>query len=342
MRRIKRCNVCHQPASMADIWEEVAVVQKENRRELTLHGAEINDKIKEKGLDPHIYKLKNLNFLAVTNSFLKQISGSIGELANLSSLVLRNNQLYSLPSEISKLKKLKMLDVSANKLESFPQEISELVELQSLNASMNKLSCFPDISGMTALHILNLSHNKLESFPDGITNENLCHLADVNLCSNAIEEIPAEMSSLVHLTNLNLSDNKIKIVPLELSECPKLKELVLTGNKLSDRRLGKMTEQCLTKAVLEYLANALQKQSGEKKGKKDKGKKKKSGKKTDEVEELAKNFFTVLHFDGDDGMTIQVKQEVMSVRPYFVSCIVRNLNFNKSVNMFKRFINLQV
>ncbi|XP_041348629.1 leucine-rich repeat-containing protein 47-like [Gigantopelta aegis] len=326
---------------MADMWEEVSVVKKENRRELTLHGAEINEKIKASGLDPNIYKLTNLNFLAITNSCLTYVSDSVVGLVNLSSLVLRNNQLKSLPCEIGKLKKLKMLDVSVNKLESFPQEISELVELQSLNASMNKLSSFPDVSGMTALHILNLSHNQLETFPDGITHDNLCHLADVNLCNNAIGEIPVDISNLVHLTTLNLSENTIKNVPLEISQCPKLKELVLTGNKLSDRRLGKMTEQCPTKVVLEYLANALQKQSGEKKGKKDKGKKKKSGKKADDVEELAKNFFSILHFDGDDGLTIQVKQEVLAIRPYFVSCIVRNLNFNKSLNMFKRFINLQ-
>ncbi|XP_046548902.1 leucine-rich repeat-containing protein 47-like isoform X1 [Haliotis rubra] len=328
---------------MADIWPEVATAKEENRRELNLHGSEISERIEKRGFDKHVFDLVGLNYLDVRKTCLAELSVSVSKLVNLNTLILHNNRLTCLPETVGDLKKLKLLDVSSNKIESFPK-LDGLTELQSLNASGNQLSEFPDVSCLTNLHILNLSHNELQSLPDGIGDDKLEYLAQIMADNNAITQVPADLANLVRLHTLDLSFNKITELPPELSDCQKLKEFNVKGNKFKDRKLTKLVEQSHGKSVLNFLGVQLQKvreSEMKEKGGKDKKKKKKKGVSKDEVEELAKDLIDVLHFPVETGITVQVKPAVISVRPYFVSCIVRNLNFKKSVNMFKRFITLQ-
>ncbi|KAL8610847.1 hypothetical protein ACOMHN_056702 [Nucella lapillus] len=327
---------------MAAPWPAVAVANTENRRELKL-GKEVSKQIEEKGLDTNVYQLVNLNFLEISNTCLSGLTNDLGNLSNLTNLVLQGNKLEKLPATIGNLAKLKYLDVSHNSLKSLPAEIARLGELQTLNVLMNQMSDFPEVSSLKSLHIVNLSHNKLTTLPEGITDESLVHLSEIVANNNAITTLPATMCNLPHLNVLNLSDNQIADLPNELSECVKLKDLRLSGNKIKDRRLVKFTEQNNVKQVMLYLAAALQKAaaaSGEKKDKKAKPKKKKKGDK--DVEELAKSIMTVLKFPAnDDGLVVEVESKVAAVRPYIVCCILRNLDFHQSNNMFKNFITKQ-
>lgn len=147
---------------------------------------------------------------------------------------------------------------------------------------------------------------------------------------------------------LDMSNNKLKEVPAELSECPKLKDLNLKGNKFSDRRFGKLVEQCATKSVMEYLSNNLKKERAKNPDKKGKGKskeKKKKGQKADDDDdvEFLTDTIDVLHFpNDDDGLVVSITPAVLSVRPYIVCCIVKNLDLQKTANKFKQFITLQV
>lgn len=326
---------------MAASWPAVAIAKTENRRELKL-GKEVSKQIEEQGLDTNVYQLVSLNFLEISNTCLSDLAADLGNLNNLTNLVLQGNKLEKLPATIGNLVKLKFLDVSHNRLKSLPAEIAKLGELQTLNVLMNQLTDFPEVSNLKSLHIVNLSHNQLTTLPEGITDESLVHLSEISANNNAITTLPADLCNLPHLNVLNVADNQIEELPSELSECPKLKELKLSGNKIKDKRLAKFTEQNNLKQVMQYLAAALQKAaaaSGEKKDKKAKPRKKKKADK--DVEEVTKSIMTVLRFPANDGLVVRAESKVAAVRPYVVCCILRNLDFHQSNNMFKNFITKQ-
>lgn len=329
---------------MAAVWIEVATAKSENRRELSLIGSEISERIERKGLDPTIFDLSNLNLLDISKTCLASLADDIGKLTNLTNLTLQFNSLITLPDAVGRLSKLKFLDISHNKIESLPNELSQLTELQSLNASVNRLTEFPDVSSLVSLRILNIAHNKLTHLPDGICNENLVHLSHINASNNELEDLPNQLSILPHLNSLLLADNKLENLPNELCECTKLKELTLNGNKLKDRKLAKFAEQNALKQIMSYLTAALEKEiaAGSKKDKKSKPKKKKGTREKNELEDLAKSFISILRFPPSNGLEVTVKANVADVRPYIVCCVIREVNFKKSVNMFKRFIALQV
>lgn len=323
-------------------WEEVLTARNENRRELNIQGTDVNERIKKRGLDENIFQLKNLNLLKIANTPLQVISPSLGNLVQLTSLILENNLLEKLPSTIGNLTLLKFLDISGNKLQELPSSLSDLVNLQSLNANLNELLAFPDISKMTHLAYLSISRNKLTSLPDGICDPNLVLLSNVDAAHNDIQFIPQEISQLPHLTKLNVMSNKLVDLPPEMSECPKLKEVTILENKMKDRKLLKLADHS-TKSLLAYLHGILEKKQIAEKGssKSKKTEKKKKGKKgAKDEEELVNDVISVLRFN--DSLVVSVNPEVSDIRPYIVCCVLRHLDFSKSVNMFKRFINIQV
>lgn len=326
------------------MWEEVQAAKSENRRELSLQGQIVNKRIEEHGLDENIFSLSNLNLLKVAGTPLEHLSDAVGNLANLTSLMLENNKLKDLPASIGNLKSLKTLDVSGNRLETLPETVSNLVNLQSLNANLNALTSFPDVSGLKFLAYLSISRNKLTSLPDGICDPSLTLLSTIDAANNEIDSIPSEISNLSHLITLNVASNKLVSLPLELCECLKLKEVIIADNKMKDRKLLKLAEHS-TKSLLSYLSVQLDKQreteKGASKGKKDKKKKKKKGDKKG-VEDLERDVLSVLQFESEKGLVVTATPGVLQVRQYLVCCIIRNLDFTKSNNMFKRFINLQV
>ncbi len=325
-------------------WDEVEQAANENRHELVLNGAEISKRIEHKGFDDTVFSITTLNFLEISKTCLSELSPEIGNLVSLTSLVLHSNKLKTIPDSIENLAKLRLLDLSRNDLSVVPDEIANLKELETLNISCNNLSEFPTMNTMIRLHIFDASHNELESFPEGITDPLLCHLAQISVAANGIQILPNDLHELANLKTLDVSDNKIDNIPPEMSDCLKLKEFNYRGNKLKDRRLGKMMDQCSTKAVLDYLRNILQKQreqDGKGKGKKGKGKKGK-GKADKEIEDLSLNVMRILKLPEENGVVVKAMDTVASVRPYIVCCVVRNLDLQKSNNLFKRFITLQV
>ncbi|XP_059171714.1 leucine-rich repeat-containing protein 47-like [Physella acuta] len=324
------------------MWEEVLAVKTENRRELNLQGPFINKRIEDRGLDEGVFTLTGLNLLKIAGTPLESLSEKLGNLNNLTSLMLENNKLKELPSSVGNLVSLKFLDISGNKLESLPDTLSNLVNIQSLNANLNNLQSFPDVSNMKVLAYLSIARNKLSALPPGVCDPSLTLLSTIDAANNEITSIPTEISNLTHLIKLDVTSNKLDSLPLELCECPKLREVIIVDNKMKDRKLLKLAEHS-TKALLNYLKTQLDKQQALEKGnKKDKSKKsnKKKGDKK-EVEDLERDIISVLQFEVDNGFVITATQAVMSVRQYIVCCIIKNLDFSKSNNMFKRFINLQ-
>ena len=337
---------------MAEQWPEVKKAFEEKRKELVLRDEAISQRIDKQGLDNTIFRIKALNYLEISRTSLKNIPDDVGDLINLTSLVLHTNKLTALPNTIGKLAKLKFLDFYRNEIETFPEELTNFPDLHTLNISSNKLEHFPSVKNLLQLHVFNVSLNQLTELPPGVAGNTLIYLADLNASGNQISEVPGQLNELPVLKNLDLSDNLLKEIPPELSECPKLKEANFKGNKLDDHRLRKLIDQCHAKSVLDYLDKTLQKERAKGKGKgkdaKDrKERKRKKGKgAVEDVEEMAKHFMRVLHFPGDEkaekGVVVKLSPGVNDVRPHIICAIIRHLDFGKSVNMFKRFITLQV
>ncbi|GFN76879.1 leucine-rich repeat-containing protein 47-like [Plakobranchus ocellatus] len=324
-------------------WEEVLAVQNEGKHELSLQGSYVNTRIEASGLDPCIFKLTGLNLLKIAGTPIETISDDLENVKNLTSLMLENNKLKCLPDSLGKLTSLKFLDISGNRLETLPHTLSHLVNLQSLNANLNQLTSFPDVSNFKQLAYLYISKNKLTSLPEGICDPGLTLLSIIEAGDNEITTLPAEVSNLTHLIKLDVSSNKLSTLPYELSECPKLKELAIKGNNLKDRKLLKLAEHS-TKALLNHLGTLLDKEraaagGGGGKGKKDKKKKGRGNK--SEKPEIERDVISVLQFEPDKGLVITAAAEVLAVRQYIVCAIMRNLDFGKSNNLYKRFIQLQ-
>ncbi|XP_034948886.1 LOW QUALITY PROTEIN: leucine-rich repeat-containing protein 47-like [Chelonus insularis] len=327
-----------------DKWSEIEQVKKEKRHELVLSGSTISQRISSSGLDINLFDLNSLNYLNINQTCLQFIPDEIEKLTNLTTLVLHSNKLKKIPTTIKNLVKLKILDCSYNQLETIPDEISALIQITSINLNSNSLKTLPCLKFNTKLSSLNLSNNNFQIFPD-ICYDSLIHLAEIKISNNPIEELPATINHLPSLKHLDISDNKITVVPGELADCNKLKELNLKGNKLKDKRLSKLVDQCRTKQIIDYIGQhcakvakdgKLTEKENEKSGKKGSKNHKSQSKDNDVNNEAHK--LKILRAD-DSIMVIKLLDNVKTVRPFIVCCIVKNLSFDE--NTFKKFIQLQ-
>ncbi|GJQ78101.1 hypothetical protein Trydic_g2439 [Trypoxylus dichotomus] len=232
-------------------WPEVLTAKNENRREIILNGAKINERLKKDGFDSTIYELTALNYLDIHDSVIKEVQDEIGKLQNLQTLVLHSNKLETLNIHIFSLEKLKVLDLSRNLIGQIPEDISKLTHLDTLNLSMNQIEELPDLSKNIKLAVVNVSNNKLKEFDF-----------------------------------IYLRVNKIKVIPGELADCNKLKDVHLKENPISDRRLSKLIDQCRTKQILDYVKQHCIKSSSAPNTKKDL-KKNSGGKDSEESVEIS-------------------------------------------------------
>lgn len=317
------------------LWPEVTRALEEKRHELTLSNADVADRLKACGLDVRIFQIKTLNFLEMSNITLEQLPETIGHLENMINLALQRNQLIEIPQSIGNLLNLKFLDISFNKLIGLPDSLGSLKALHTLNLNCNELQCLPNLEGLSSLVILHIDHNKLSALPDGIFG--LVHLMEIHASHNQITEISEDLNQIEALKIIDLSNNKIKQLPEQIAYCQKLKELNLKENPLSDNRLRKMTSQCSTKAIMDYVAS----HSGDQtKGKK--GKKKKQGKDLHKENEFGVDTrqIYVTRMSKEEKHVI-FKDVMKEIRPYIVCTVIKGLDLS-DLQMYKKFINLQV
>lgn len=306
------------------VWPEIEKAKIEKRRELTLTGPEISKRISEDGLDPEIFKLTDLNYLNINNTSLERVPRDIEQLKNLQTLVLHSNKLVEV--ELPDGGKLKTLDLSRNCLERIKSDYEKL-EVVTVNLSFNKLVEFA--SSSECLAVLDLSYNKLNKFPE-------CHsrnLAELNLSNNEIETIPSYIKDLTSLKLLNMNSNKLKKIDGDLTLCSKLKEVNFKDNPITDRKLLKIINQGRSKQILDYLKqncpitmDTINKNSTQ------------LVQETKEDEKNCLHSMTIEHFT-DDSLKIILKDDVKTVRPHIIACLIRNITFTE--NQFKKFIQLQ-
>lgn len=317
------------------MWPEVTRALEEKRHELTLSDADVAQRMRDSGIDLRIFEILTLNFLEVSNIGLDHLPSEIGCLENMINLALQRNKIAEVPHSIGNLKNLKFLDMSFNSLTGFADSISNLKVLHTLNLSCNKLRNLPNLESLSSLVILRIDHNKLQGLPDGIYG--LEHLMEIHAPHNEITEVNKDISRIETLRLVDLSNNQIKELPAQIADCPRLKDLNLKDNPLKDNRLKKMTSQCNTRSIMEYISV----HSGEQmKGKK--GKKKKQGKgssKENETQIDARQIHVMKHHK--DEKHVIFKDVMKGIRPYIICTVIKNLDLS-DLQMYRNFIGLQV
>ena len=317
-------------------WPEVTRALEEHKHELTLSDSVVAERITNNGLDMRIFQITTLNFLEISNINLQQLPEEIGNLGNMINLALQRNKITEVPESIGKLSHLKFLDMSFNDLTGFPRTLTDLKVLHTLNLSCNRIENLPNLAPLCGLVIMHVEHNKLKSLPDGIYE--LKHLMKVHASHNEITEINQDINQIGTLTVLDVSSNQIKNLPNQLADCPRLKDLNLSENPLNDNRLKKMTSQCNTKAIMEYIAT----QSGSQaKGKKGKKKKQGKGGPKDIGDEAAVRKIHIMRCRQDEKMYVIFTDAMKDLRPFIICTVIKDLDLSEN-QMFKKFISLQV
>uniref|UniRef100_A0A8C3PQ08 Leucine rich repeat containing 47 n=1 Tax=Calidris pygmaea TaxID=425635 RepID=A0A8C3PQ08_9CHAR len=273
----------------AAAWPELEAAGRERRRELSLAGAAVAERVAAGGgrLPAALLALPLLQSLELSGcAALRELGpGLAAALPALHTLVLRDNALG--PAGLGAglggtLPALRLLDLSGNGLEALPaalggagpgeeeEEEKEAAapafpQLRSLNLSGNRLrELGPGLArAAPQLQALLLSGNRLRVLPGrllppagsgtALPGGPFPLLSRLEAADNQVEELGADIAALPALKSLDVGNNQLRELPAALADCPRLKEANFKGNQLKDKRLEKMVNSCQMKAILEYL-----------------------------------------------------------------------------------------
>ncbi|XP_047923598.2 leucine-rich repeat-containing protein 47 [Anser cygnoides] len=363
---------------MAAAWPELEAAARERRRELSLPGAAVSERVAAGGgrLPAALLGLPLLQSLELSGcAALRELGpGLAAALPALHTLVLRCNALG--PAGLGEglggqLPALRLLDLSGNGLEALPAELggaegrgeaegerrqqqpAAFPQLRSLNLSGNRLrELGPGLArAAPQLQALLLSGNRLRALPGRLLPPAAAFplLSRLEAADNEVEELGADIAALPALKSLDLANNRLTELPAALADCPRLKEANFRGNQLRDKRLEKMVNGCQTKAILEYLraggrgkGKAENAREEARKKKREKQQKKDGGEgEQDELEAVSKLLVKVLHVsENPTPLVVKVSPGVRDVRPFIVCCVLKGVNLNPG-NALKRFLTAQ-
>uniref|UniRef100_A0A1I8IME3 Endo/exonuclease/phosphatase domain-containing protein n=1 Tax=Macrostomum lignano TaxID=282301 RepID=A0A1I8IME3_9PLAT len=149
------------------------------------------------------------------------------------SLSLNRKRLLEAPPEASRLTFLARLDLSCNQLRDLPLVLESLELLQHLNLSANQFSDLPLVlASFSRLQYLNLFNNRLCRLEPAVLGC-LTSLRTLNLNSNSLASLPAEICRLQRLTTLAANRNQLTSLPVELCALEHLQVLHLAYNQLT-------------------------------------------------------------------------------------------------------------
>ncbi|XP_071304923.1 leucine-rich repeat-containing protein 47 [Agelaius tricolor] len=360
-------------AAAAGPWPELEAAARERRRELSLAGAAVAERVAAGGgrLPEALLALPLLQSLELSGcAALRELGpGVAAALPALHTLVLSRNALG--PAGLGAglggpLPALRLLDLSGNGLEALPaalggtgggaeDAVPAFPQLRSLNLSANRLrELGPGLCrAAPQLQELLLSGNRLRALPGGLLPPEgppapFPLLSRLDAADNEVAELGADIAALPALKSLDVANNQLRELPAALADCPRLKEANFRGNQLRDKRLEKMVNGCQTKAILEYLRAGGRGKGKAESGREDVRKKKREKQKKDsgdgeqdEVEEASKLLVKVLHVSENPApLVVKVSPGVKDVRAFIVCCVLKGVNL-KPGNALKRFLTMQ-
>nr|XP_054503827.1 leucine-rich repeat-containing protein 47 [Agelaius phoeniceus] len=360
-------------AAAAGPWPELEAAARERRRELSLAGAAVAERVAAGGgrLPEALLALPLLQSLELSGcAALRELGpGVAAALPALHTLVLSRNALG--PAGLGAglggpLPALRLLDLSGNGLEALPAALGgtgggaedaapAFPQLRSLNLSANRLrELGPGLCrAAPQLQELLLSGNRLRALPGGLLPPEgppapFPLLSRLDAADNEVAELGADIAALPALKSLDVANNQLRELPAALADCPRLKEANFRGNQLRDKRLEKMVNGCQTKAILEYLRAGGRGKGKTESGREDVRKKKREKQKKDsgdgeqdEVEEASKLLVKVLHVSENPApLVVKVSPGVKDVRAFIVCCVLKGVNL-KPGNALKRFLTMQ-
>ncbi|XP_030364022.1 leucine-rich repeat-containing protein 47 [Strigops habroptila] len=365
----------------AAAWPELEAAARERRRELSLPGAAVAERVAAGGgrLPAALLALPLLQSLELSGcAALRELGpGLAASLPALHTLVLRGNALgpAGLGAGLSgTLPALRILDLSGNGLEALPAALGGAAEppeaapggapafpqLRSLNLSGNRLrEMGPGLArAAPQLQALLLSGNRLRALPGGLLPPPAAAavpggpfplLSRLEAADNEVEELGADIAVLPALKSLDVANNRLRELPAALADCPRLKEANFRGNQLKDKRLEKMVNGCQTKAILDYLraggrgkGKAESTREEARKKKREKQQKKDGGDgEQDEVEEASKLLVKVLHVSENPAPLVVRVSPGIKDVRPFIVCCVLKGMNLKPGNALKRFLSAQ-
>jgi Leucine-rich repeat (LRR) protein len=191
-----------------------------------------------------ILDLHGLASLDLSGNALSQLVPSAAIWPVLEVLRVNENQLEILPPDLGSCGLLSHLEVSGNKLKSLPETIGTCRRLRELRVARNALSALPvSLRELPALAILDCRQNAINDFPfmpsqiteayfgynrlTTVPGERVARpsLATLDVCSNALVEVPEALRACALLATLDLSNNNINALPAWLGFAPALVRL---------------------------------------------------------------------------------------------------------------------
>jgi Leucine-rich repeat (LRR) protein len=161
----------------------------------------------------------NVSGLDIANVNIEHLPKEVFEFKNLKGLFLKSTNIEEIPEDINKLENLELFSLYVTPPRS--------IDLLKVNAMLFQLSTLPRIKR------INITAN-LMNWPSNLF---LFHNLNIlNLGSNQLREIPAEISCLSKLKEIDISSNKVSLISPSIGSLTRLKKVNLKGNLLATCR----------------------------------------------------------------------------------------------------------
>ena len=214
-------------------------------------------------LPDSIGNLINLKELTLDINWIKNLPESFGNLKNLETLNLKHNPIETLPDSFENLINLKKLFLDFGNINTYneehrfhkltlPENFGNLPALEEFRIYGaygygwvwidNSILTLPkSFSNLKKLHTLVINAKfRYETYnisnPPAFTDFNLLpeNLMELDLGTNNLKEVPAEIGNLSNLEKLSLSENYLETIPSDVGNLTNIKELDLSFNQLKE------------------------------------------------------------------------------------------------------------
>ncbi|WKV11496.1 leucine-rich repeat domain-containing protein [Marivirga harenae] len=166
-------------------------------------------------LPSEIAKLKNLQLLNISRTYVKKFPKEISQLEKLQYLYLANNFELDVENAIQLLpkKSIRKISITNHPISSLPPTIGEFECLKELQLYNNEIISLPsEIGSLSELETLLLSDNNLVSLPDDL--EHLKKLKTLTLNGNNFKGVPDVLSKLGSLESLYIGNKNLSFEEL--------------------------------------------------------------------------------------------------------------------------------